>query len=259
MLGLLSGLCLCRFCGERDSLGLTVSYLQVWLLAQWPGGHWGYTGGWWDPICLRFSSRHRLSIAVDWHHFSDSKLFTSRVTHKSYSLAFYKWTEQLKKPTNIYQMRYLVECDKAQHWTRRRRLLHLLNRSSLQHCLSPVHETYVLERKLLFDLHRVTFLSGNHVSLGGDQSLSVEPAQRLELEGAAPQPLTTINVSPYAVPQSKGVMPRGPGIFALLVFASQEVHKPISFFWALELVTTVLILEILEDDSSLGSQGQTYY
>lgn len=48
----------------------------------------------------------------------------------------------------------------------------------------------------------------------------------------------------------------GPGIFALLVFPSQEVHKPIFCFWTLELVTTVLILEILEEDSSLGSHGQ---
>jgi hypothetical protein len=44
-------------------------------------------------------------------------------------------------------------------------------------------KTCVLEKKRLFDLHRVTFLSGNHVSLGGDHCLSVEPAQRLELEG----------------------------------------------------------------------------
>lgn len=44
-------------------------------------------------------------------------------------------------------------------------------------------KTYVLEKKFLFVLHRVMFLAGNHVSLGGDHCLSVEPAQRLELEG----------------------------------------------------------------------------
>lgn len=47
----------------------------------------------------------------------------------------------------------------------------------------------MLEKKLLFDLHKVMFLSGNRVSLGGDHGLSVEPAQRLELEEATPQPL----------------------------------------------------------------------
>lgn len=40
---------------------------------------------------------------------------------------------------------------------------------------------------------------------------------------------------------------------------SQEVHKPVSLLWAPELLTTVLRLEILEDDSILGYQGQAYY
>ena len=120
---------------------------------------------------------------------------------------------------------------------RREELLTLLHKSRPWQCLAPVtsHKIYVSEKKLLFDLPRVMFLSGSHLSLGEIMASFIEPAQLgvrkrvTDRQGWLPleQLRRHKRLTHSSICRAMEVIPRAPGILTVLV---QEVKKFISQF-----------------------------